>query len=167
MAFPTRGGQSGQSVQPAHAVRERDIAAVLADEGLYVGVTSGVSMRPMLRERRDTIVIRPLAAGERLRVGDVPLYRDGSRTVLHRVVGVRDGWYAVRGDNCLMTEHVTDKQVIGRLSEWHHGERRISCDDVWYRCYWRIWLATWPVRRCWRLARIALGRVRRRLWRHS
>ena len=35
------------------------IAEVLEREGVYVGVTSGVSMWPMIRDRCDTVVVRP------------------------------------------------------------------------------------------------------------
>ncbi|WP_207764558.1 S24/S26 family peptidase [Bifidobacterium parmae] len=139
-----------------------DIEGVLAREGMLVSTTVGVSMLPMLRNRRDTIVIRPLAPGERLRVGDVPLYRVGERYVLHRVIGVHDGWYAIRGDNCVATEHVRDGQVLGRLTECYRGSRHVVCDESrGYRLYWRMWLATWPLRRCWKAMRHAVGRVLR------
>ena len=143
----------------------RDFAAVLADEGMLVTTTMGVSMRPMLREGRDVIVVRPLPRGERLRVGDVPLYRVGDRYVLHRVIGVHDGWYAIRGDNCVTVERVTDEQVLGRLEEWYRGERHGSPDDLLYRCYWRLWVGSWPVRRIARRIRALAGRVRRLLMR--
>ena len=48
------------------------IEDVLAREGVYVGTTAGVSMWPLLRHRRDTVVVEPCAG--RLRVHDVPLY---------------------------------------------------------------------------------------------
>ena len=143
----------------------RDFAAVLADEGMLVTTTMGVSMRPMLREGRDVIVVRPLPRGERLRVGDVPLYRVGDRYVLHRVIGVHDGWYAIRGDNCVTVERVTDEQVLGRLEEWYRGERHGTTADPLYRCYWRLWVALWPVRRVARRVCALAGRVKRLLMR--
>ncbi|RSX57271.1 S24/S26 family peptidase [Bifidobacterium samirii] len=147
------------------AAEPRDFADVLAREGMLVTTTMGVSMRPMLREGRDVIVIRPLPHGERLRVGDVPLYRVGDRYVLHRVIGVHDGWYAIRGDNCVATERVSDAQVLGRLEEWYRGERHGSPADPLYRCYWRLWVGSWPMRRVARRARALAGRVKRLLMR--
>ena len=38
------------------------IEDALATQGMYVGTTVGVSMRPMLRNRRDTIIVEPLRA---------------------------------------------------------------------------------------------------------
>ena len=40
--------------QPLH------IEEVFEKEGVFVSTTAGVSMYPMLRHRRDTIVIRPV-----------------------------------------------------------------------------------------------------------
>ena len=48
------------------------IEDVLAKEGKYVGPTVGVSMLPMLKQRRDTIVVLPKT--ERLKPLDVALY---------------------------------------------------------------------------------------------
>lgn len=140
-----------------------DVEHVLAQGGPLVSTTVGVSMWPMLRNRRDTIVVWPLPAGERLRVGDVALYRVEDRYVLHRVVAVEPGWYRIRGDNCLTTEHVRDEQVLGRLGEFYRAGRRVSCESPAYARYWRAWLALWPVRRPLKRLRRVLGRVRRAL----
>lgn len=220
-------GQAGaRSEGPAAGgfVVGMDIPRVLREQGMLVNTTVGISMFPMLRNRRDVIVVKPLAAGERLAVGDVALYwvrgagagagaarkagdagagatgtstgavagsdgagagavrkngdagagalGDGAHLdarahcgvhyVLHRVVGVRDGWYAIRGDNCLETEHVADAQVLGRLMEFYRGERHVVCGTSRaYRRYWRLWLAVWPARRFWKLVRRAVGRALR------
>ena len=75
------------------------IEDVLRIEGVYVSTTVGVSMWPMLRNRRDTIVVRP-AAG-RLNRFDVALYRAHGNYVLHRVVRVLPEGYIIIGDNCI------------------------------------------------------------------
>lgn len=138
------------------------VERVLRDEGVFVSTTVGISMWPMLRNRRDTIVVRPLRPGERLAVGDVPLYRAADRYVLHRVVAVHDDWYAIRGDNCLVTEHVRDDQILGRLDEFYRGSRHVViADSRPYHLYWHAWLALWPARRLWKLTRAALGRFLR------
>ena len=53
------------------------IDTVLARDGVWVSTTAGVSMWPMLRNRRDTIVVRPFEG--RLRPLDVALYRRGDK----------------------------------------------------------------------------------------
>lgn len=147
------------------------IEQVLNVEHLFVSTTVGISMWPMLRNRRDTIIVRPVPAGKRLSVGDVALYKvmnaslnasGGPKYVLHRVIGVRDGWYAIRGDNCLLTEHVRDDQILGRLEEFYRGSRHIECSSSrWYRLYWRTWMTLWPLRCVWKHTRALLGRLLR------
>lgn len=70
-----------------------DIEHVLDVEDMFVSTTAGVSMKPMLRNRRDTIIVRPASSvrPNGLRKYDVPLYRRASdgAYVLHRVVGIR------------------------------------------------------------------------------
>lgn len=151
------------------SVAGEHIEQLLRDERLLVSTTVGISMWPMLRNRRDTIVVRPLRPHARLAVGDAPLYTTedptrGKRYVLHRVVDVHDGWYSIRGDNCLLTEHVRDDQILGRLEEFYRGSRHVVVDSSHaYRLYWHIWLALWPIRCCWKVIRAAAGRFLRHL----
>ena len=70
---------------------------ILARDGRLVYKTRGVSMEPMLRQNRDLVVIR--VPGSRLKKYDVALYKRGKDYVLHRVIGVADGHYLIRGDN--------------------------------------------------------------------
>ena len=80
-----------------------------------VGVTSGVSMWPMIRDRCDTVVVRPPCG--RLRRFDVALYKRDDRYVLHRVVEVLADSYVICGDNCIGREHdITDADVLGVLT---------------------------------------------------
>ena len=113
------------------------IEDVLAREGAYVATTAGVSMRPMLRDRRDTVVIEPCAG--RLAKYDVPLYRRGDDYVLHRVVDVLPDSYVICGDNCVELERgVTDEQVVGVLAGFYRGERRVRMGRAAYRLYARL-----------------------------
>ena len=67
------------------------IEDVLAERGTYIGPTVGVSMLPMLKNRRDTIVVK--AKTERLKRLDVALYKRGENYVLHRVLQPIEGGY--------------------------------------------------------------------------
>lgn len=140
------------------------IEEVLAREGVYVGTTVGVSMWPLLRNRRDTVVVRPVTG--RLAKYDVPLYRRGSAYVLHRIVEVLPEGYLICGDNCVARERVAEERIIGVLSEFYRGGRHVSLDAPAYRIYVRIWCALYPVRRVWKRARAAAGRALRRVLRH-
>ena len=85
----------------------RKIEDVLKEDRIFVSTTVGVSMYPMLRSRRDTIIIEPYEG--RLKKYDIPLYKRGSRYVLHRIVDVLPDSYVICGDNCMEKEYgITD-----------------------------------------------------------
>ena len=78
------------------------IEELIETEGKYVGPTVGVSMLPMLKSGRDSVVIEKKQA--RLKPLDVALYKRGEKYVLHRVIETREGGYVIRGDNCYADE---------------------------------------------------------------
>lgn len=120
------------------------IKKILDEQGMYVSTTSGVSMMPMLRHRRDTIVVKP--AAQRLQKYDVALYRRGQEYVLHRVIKVLPDSYVIRGDNCIAKEYgITDADVLGVLVEFYRGERRIDMNKRSYRAYCTFICAVHPL----------------------
>ena len=121
------------------------IEDVLAKEGKYVGPTVGVSMLPMLKQRRDTIVVLPKT--ERLKPLDVALYRRGKAYVLHRVLYPTDTGYIIRGDNCYSDENIAEDAVIGVLSEFFRKDKHYYCTDEKYLKYVNRRLKTYKVRR--------------------
>ena len=86
---------------------------LLARDGRFVYKTKGTSMEPMLRQNRDLVTVK--APQARLRKYDVALYRRDDSYVLHRVIGVKDGYYRIRGDNTYRVEQVPFGSVIGVL----------------------------------------------------
>ena len=88
---------------------------VIAEQGRLVYTHVGDSMLPTIRGR-DLLVIETVK--EPLKVGDVPLYkRDSGQYVLHRIVAVSRGLYALKGDNRTDVETgITDKHIIGVLT---------------------------------------------------
>ncbi len=122
------------------------IEDVLASKGQYVGPTVGVSMLPMLKNRRDTIVVQKKT--ERLKPLDVALYRRGELYVLHRVLQVTDDGYIIRGDNCYADEIVPEEAVIGVLTEFFRKDKHVICaDDKRYHRYVKRRLKTYKSRR--------------------
>ena len=132
---------------------------VLAETGVWVSTTSGHSMKPMLHDRRDTVVVEPAAA--RLKRYDVALYRAGEKLILHRVVRVRPDGYKIRGDHCDFTETVADSQILGVLTSFTRKGRRINVRDRRYRAYAAVWTFLYPIRKVWRV----LVRLAGKLWR--
>ena len=133
---------------------------ILARDGKLVYKTRGVSMEPMLRQNRDLVVIR--VPSSRLKKYDVALYKRGENYVLHRVVGVEDGHYLIRGDNTYALEIVPDSAVIGVLDGFQRKGRQISADDRGYQTYVRFWDAVYPLCRWgFRCRRLAVGAARK------
>ena len=101
----------------------------------------GVSMLPMLRQKKDSVELSPLP--ERLKPYDLPLYqRSDGQLVMHRVVAVKEDHYICMGDNTECFERITSNQMIGVVSAFRRGERRIECTNSFYR----LWRPTRPLR---------------------
>ena len=123
----------------------RSVEQTLLQDGVFVSTTSGVSMRPLLRDRRDTIVVTK--PNGRLKKYDVALYRRKNEYVLHRIVKVLPDSYVICGDNCLAKEHgITDADILGVLTEFYRGDKHYTVTDPRYRLYARVWVALYPLR---------------------
>ena len=141
-----------------HQIEER-----LREDGFYVSTTVGVSMWPMLKNRRDRVIITP-APEKRLSKYDLPLYRrrDG-KYVLHRIIAVKDGYYVIRGDNTYAKEIVRDEQILGVMSEFYRKGKRIDATNKKYLAYVRFWNLIYPFRTVARRVRIFWWKVRVKL----
>ena len=117
------------------------------DSGSEISLmASGVSMEPYIRDKTDKITIVK-ATGE-LKKGDVPLYkRDNGKFVLHRVVGIGDEGYIMRGDNQWVTEYPVKKSCIKAvLKSVERNGKVIAADGVYSRLY-RLFLPAIRFRR--------------------
>ena len=123
-----------------------NIERQLEESGYYVSTTVGWSMYPMLRNRRDRIVVLPVGK-ERLKKYDLPLYRrpDG-KYVLHRIIGVREKEYVIRGDNTYVKEYVPDEWILGYVSEFYRADRHVLTASRGYRLYAKLWNWIYPIR---------------------
>ncbi|MBQ3504493.1 MAG: S24/S26 family peptidase [Oscillospiraceae bacterium] len=106
----------------------------------------GFSMLPMLRQGKDKVELAPLP--EKLKKYDLPVYKYPSgKIVMHRVVAVREDHYLCMGDSTYKYETIYPHQMIGVVSAFLRGEKRISVDDPWYRLYCKVWVALFPLRK--------------------
>ncbi len=140
---------------------KQTIEEVLLTHGKYIGPTVGVSMLPMLKNRRDTIVVAPKT--ERLKRLDVALYRRGEAYVLHRVLQPIDGGYVIRGDNCYADEKVPEDAVIGVLTEFFRKGKHVYCTDKKYVKYAEKRLKTYKIRRFFVLLKARCRNVAKRV----
>ena len=139
----------------------RKIEDVLSEEGVFVSTTVGFSMYPMLRNRKDTIIVCPYEG--RLKKYDVPLYKRGSDYILHRVLEVRPDSYVMCGDNCIQKEYgITEDQILGVLTGFYRGKRQVNMDGWLYKVYVRCWCGLFPLRRIWKRGRYLLEKFMHR-----
>lgn len=138
-----------------------NLEELLRRDGVLVYKTRGVSMRPLFRENRDLVTIRPYRGGG-LQKYDVPLYRrsDG-RFLLHRVIGVQNGAYVIRGDNTFEKEFVPESRVVGVLTEFRRKGKRHTVEESGYRTYARLWNTVYPVRLVLHKIRRLGGKIKR------
>lgn len=125
------------------------MAEVLAQGRSVRFSPKGVSMLPMLRQGKDSVVLSP--APERLRIYDIPLYRrDNGQYVLHRIIATGDT-YTCMGDHQFRPEPgIRADQIIGVVTAFYRVERRIPVTSPGYRIYCRFWHHTRPLRRFFR-----------------
>lgn len=104
----------------------------IIDEVLLSGadvtfVASGVSMQPYIKDKIDKVTITNLSSDPQK--GDVVLYkRENGRFVLHRIVGVGEQGYIMRGDNQWFCEYPIKKESIKAIlkSVEHNGKVRMT-----------------------------------------
>lgn len=123
------------------------IRECLDKTGKYTGLTMGTSMRPIIHQQRDNIIV--VKNTERLKKYDIAVYQlKSGKYVMHRVVEVYDDHYIIIGDNLKEREYVTDDMVCGRLIGYYRkGKKYIDCDNnKLYKLYSRVWVALLPIR---------------------
>jgi len=142
------------------AVAEGDgiIEAELDKHGYYASVTRGPSMQPLFRTHRDMVIIKRPSAP--LKKYDVVLYTGGgNRYTMHRIIGVKDDEYVIRGDNTFKKEHVPKQNVIGVLTEFNRKGKHHSTDELLFKIYSRVWHYLYPVRHFLHKMRTLMGKI--------
>lgn len=115
------------------------IRKVLSSGGEFRLYPRGTSMLPLIRQGRDSVVLRALNRPAKAK--DILFYqrRDGSY-VLHRVKKITPEGMTLWGDNQIVLEHgVTDDQVIGYVARIFRDDKEVNCCDFRYRAYLWLW----------------------------
>ena len=117
----------------------------------------GVSMLPMLRQGKDSIVLSP--APERLKKYDLPLYRrDNLKFVLHRVVEAGYTYTCIGDNQFVYEEGIRPDQIIGVVSGFYRGDKYHSVSEFSYRAYCIFWHRTRGIRHFYRRGKSWLRR---------
>lgn len=128
-----------------------DMEQAIAEKGEVITTVVGISMYPMLRQRKDMIVVEKV--NRPLKKYDVPLYRlESGKLVLHRILKVTENSYIIRGDNLLDKElNITDDNIIGVLKAFYRGGKYYDCEkSIPYKIYIHINRMIFPLRYVWK-----------------
>ena len=129
-------------------------------------LTSGASMRPLLRTHKDIVIIS--RANHPLSIGEVPLYskKGVSKLILHRIIDIApDGRYIILGDNTYRKEYVPQDDVLGVMTAIYRGGKYIDCaKSKMYKFYvWSVKIF-YPFRWIWKIKiRPFLSRIKRKI----
>lgn len=127
--------------------REMTFEEILATFGRLDYTVRGVSMLPLLWQRKDIVSVLPRPE-KRLKRLDIPLFkRDNGDYVIHRIMEVRPGGYGICGDNQAFIEWVREDQILGIVDSVQQGNRVRSLyinnennSFSWpYRLYLNLW----------------------------
>ena len=144
--------------QSVHIVEDE-----LGKYGAYAVNTTGVSMRPLFITSRDVAVLKSL--DRELKKYDVVLYTGAShKYILHRVIGVREDEFVIRGDNTFAKEYVKKERILAYLVSFNRKGKHYSTDDFGYKVYSRFWNFIYPIRYVAHLLRRALGKIKRKIF---
>lgn len=137
---------------------------ILDQEGQLIYTNVGTSMMPLLRQRRDVMLIRKKGP-ERLHWLDCPLYkRDNGQYILHRVLWVRRHDYVICGDNQWRPETgITDRHVIGVLEAVDRDGKQLLMSSPKMRLYGLLQFLFFPLRALVLILRAAPSALLRRL----
>ncbi len=126
-----------------------DVMKEQLDAGKKVSfVPHGNSMRPMLHDGTDMIILQKHQG--RLHLFDVALYyrQETDSYVVHRVAGFqKDGSYVMLGDNNYQREYnIREEDVIGVVTAFYRKGKMYTVDNLIYRMYNNIWFYSRPIR---------------------
>ena len=100
----------------------------LKQNGVYITLTKGDSMNPMLVEGRDRVVIVPPEFP--LKKYDIPVYRKLGHYTMHRVVRLTKNGYIICGDNrAVLEKDVREEDIVGMLDGFYQGDKYIDRHD--------------------------------------
>lgn len=122
------------------------IALQLENGGKATITVTGVSMLPMLRNRKDSVTLIP--ASQRQKPGNVIFYRrENGRYVLHRIIRITPEGYLCSGDNQYELEPVKPEQVVAVVDGFVRKGRTYTCNHPGYRLYTVLWVRLFFLRR--------------------
>ena len=134
-----------------------EVEDLLAEGKQVTILVRGNSMRPLLRDGRDKVVLRK-ANDEDIKKGAVMLFRYRGSHVMHRVTKIEGDVVVFEGDgNYKLQEVATRKDIVAVVEAIvRPSGRRIECSSRRWRFLSFMWLSQMRIER-----RVILGIMRR------
>lgn len=112
---------------------------LLEKDGRYISVPSGISMRPMIRGKKDAVVVEKIK--DKPRRYDLVMYIRGKEIgVIHRVIRFKNDKYIICGDNCWQLEYVEPNQIKGIITEYCRKGKWHKTNNIIYKIYVHLWV---------------------------
>lgn len=124
---------------------------------------TGISMLPMLRDRKDAVVLEPLS--HEPEKYEIFLYkRKNGAFVLHRMIGKNEKGLIFRGDHQYRDEMgICPEDIIGIVTGFTRKGKSYQMEDMIYQIYARVWVNSVSLRHfCQRSKNWIIRRIRRR-----
>lgn len=125
---------------------------------------NGESMRPLIRKGKDLVTIEPVTRC--LKIGDVVLFTDGKRYVVHRIIRIMENGNRIEtmGDNCVVPDRLLKKeQVLGLVTRYERNGKIHTLDSEKSRQFGIFWNKLLPFRKGYRRGRRYIGKIIRML----
>lgn len=142
-----------------------ELAKEYLSRGKEVVITAkGRSMKPLLRDSIDRIILSNFTP-QNLRAGDVVLYeRNDGSFVIHRIVDINDGMCDLLGDfQTFIEKGVPIDRIIAVSTGFIRGEKEFSVNAGTYKLYVKIWGKKSLVRRAYVFCSAKLTSLKRRI----
>ncbi len=106
---------------------------------------SGISMTPILHDKRDTVV---LSKPQKLKKYDIVLHqRENGQYIMHRIIKKRGDILTIAGDFEIEKEHpVYTDAVIAKVTSFVRNGKTYTPEDFIIRLYSFIWVLIFPHR---------------------
>ena len=138
-----------------------DYETLIEKDGVFAQLTKGISMMPLIRQNRDTIIVKKIENPPK--ENDVLLYKNKiGKYVLHRVIKVLENGYIIRGDNNFFNEYdIKDDDIIGILDGFYRDDKYIDCNkNKLYKIYIQLNRRTYYLRKIFSKIRSLLSKIK-------
>lgn len=121
------------------------IEETIASGGSIRFTVTGISMTPILINRRDSVV---LSKPDNIKKYDIVLHRRSNGDyILHRVIKRKGNTLTIAGDNEIQKERDVDIScVIGKVTSFTRKGKNYTGNEFWYKLYSRLWVMIFPIR---------------------